>query len=474
MTNVLEWLGQNDPNQTWIEINLTGEDDDAAIARALQRNPYVSRVELCLAQRDANWNNLYRVLATRGNLEYFILFDNMVPSVPVERIRPILQAIQRNTSVRFVELEDILLSSEDLCSFLDTAVHVTDLILDGCVLTGGERGARDVAGALQRNTSIATLKLLCCDQFLDTVLEGLVSNTCVRNLVLSTRVIFQEAVSNACRGLMESTRSIQRLELTETTFTEQSFHPVAQGLIDSSTVEDITLHACSFNGGRSIHPLNEILRRKQNLRALTFKACIFQTPFSQVLLALNLVLRRTDSPLRRFQFDGRLPNQSFSILCEAVAVSKLEYFSIGRLDTEQHFTALTDAIPSMKIQKLVIYLGHYCDGRRIMQTLRQAVKHNFTLQSVKYQYLDDDDDADDADDEAFLDASDVDQTVQCYLERNIRLARWVEDPATVPKLLWKEATTLAAKAGPETLFRLLRKIGPEVLPVGSRKRKRSG
>ena len=61
-----------------------------------------------------------------------------------------------------------------------------------------------------------------------------------------------------------------------------------------------------------------------------------------------------------------------------------------------------------------------------------------------------------------------------YLQRNIRLARWAENPATVPKHLWKEATTLAAKAGAETLFRLLRKIGPEVLPVGGRKRKRSG
>jgi len=61
-----------------------------------------------------------------------------------------------------------------------------------------------------------------------------------------------------------------------------------------------------------------------------------------------------------------------------------------------------------------------------------------------------------------------------YLQRNIHLAQWVENPATVPEHLWKEATTLAAKAGPEMLNRLLRKIGPKVLPVGSRKRKRSG
>ena len=67
-----------------------------------------------------------------------------------------------------------------------------------------------------------------------------------------------------------------------------------------------------------------------------------------------------------------------------------------------------------------------------------------------------------------------DESLQFFLDRNIRLAQWVENPATVPKHLWKEATTLAAKAGPETLFRLLRKIGPAVLPIRSRKRKRNG
>jgi len=103
----------------------------------------------------------------------------------------------------------------------------------------------------------------------------------------------------------------------------------------------------------------------------------------------------------------------------------------------------------------------------MQQTLRQAVKNNYTLQSVKYQYYDDDDDDP-------VVASNRDETLKFYLERNIRLAQWVENPATVPKYLWKEATTLTAKAGPTMLCLLLRKIGPEVLPVSSRKRKRNG
>ena len=465
MTDLLELLRQNDPHRKQIYIELDHENDDAAIAQALEQNQFVLRIQLRPAERNANWNNLYRVLATRGSLVQFILTS--YPSIPAERIRRILQAIQQNASVRAVELGDIYLSSEDLCSYLDAAVHVTDLTLNCCGLTGGEHGARDVAVALQRNTSIVSLKLLCCDHFLDTVLEGLVSNTCVRNLVVATAVPLQEAGSNACQGLLESTRSIQCFELNGITFTEQSLRPVARGLIDSSTVEDITFQACSFNGARSIHPLNEILGRKQNLRALTFEDCIFQAPFPQLLQPLFSALRRPASPLRHFHFVDRyinsLSNQSFSNLCQAVAESKLESFSIRVDHNQSRVQSLADTIPSMKIRELVIQFDHngYQNRDRTLQTLRQALKNNFTLQSVKYRLFD-----------IPFDASDDDQTMKFYLQRNIRLARWVENPATVPKHLWKEATTLATKAGPEMLFRLLRKIGPQVLPVGSRKRKR--
>ena len=85
---------------------------------------------------------------------------------------------------------------------------------------------------------------------------------------------------------------------------------------------------------------------------------------------------------------------------------------------------------------------------RWKQALRQAVQNNFTLQCVEFNGRRDDD-----------------ATMEFCLTRNTRLAGWVENPATVPKHLWKEATTLATKAGPETLYRLLRKIGPEILPV---------
>jgi len=474
-SEALRLLRRNDLFQNSVNIDLDTERDDAVIAQALEQNQYVSKLTLLPAQRDANWDHLCQVLAAHRNLVHFVLFDSL--RAPTERIRPILQAIQQNASIRIVEFYRNTWEAEDLCSFLDAARHVTDLTLHRWRLTGGQHGARDVAVALQRNTSIVTLKLHCCDRFLNSVLEGLVSNTCVRNLVIFTAVPLQEAGSNALQGLLESTRSIQSLELSSMFFLEDSFRPVAQGLIDSSTVEDITFRTCSFNGGRTIHHLNDILGRKQNLRSLAFKDCVFHV--SVFLQALFSALQRPDSSLRDLEWDScrfidqssnesfSLSNQSFSDLCQAVSESKLVSFAISVDHNQSSIQSLADMIPSMKIRELVVHFDYngYQFRDHTLQTLRQALKNNFTLQSVKYQH--------DRDIDHF-DASAEDDTMKFYLQRNIRLAKWVEDPATIPKHLWKEAMTLATKAGPEMLFRLLHKIGPEVLPVGSRKRKRSG
>jgi len=473
MTSTLDRLRQNDPQQTSISIHLDGEGDDAdaTIAQALEHNQHVSQIELVATRRPQRigrgWDNLYHVLATRGTIVRLILVN-----LPEERIRPILQAIQQNTSVRVVECRAIRFTVHDLCFFLDNADHVSDLTLERCLLlTEGAQGARDVVAALQRTINIQTLKLLPNDNSLwnhieeglvlnTTIEEGLVLNTSVKNLALSANTSH-----DFLKGLVESTRSIQHLELRETVLV----HSVAQGIINASSITAITFSSCNFRHEGPFRFLSRIVEQKHNLSSLVINDCNFNpVRLPQFLQVLSLALRRGSSSLRCFGFENsdfrNSPDDSFSNLCEAVANSKLHSFSIGSINDRGHCTALANAIPSMKVQKLVIRFAPQGYRRRdtISQMLRDAVHNNYTLQSVKHQMV------------PWLGGPEGwdDETLQFYVLRNIRLAQWVENPTSVPKHLWKEATTLAAQAGHTMLFRLLRKIGPAVLPQGSRKRKR--
>ena len=461
-------LRRNNPRITSVDIILEDEDD-AAIAQALEQNQYVSHVRIWLHPGISSWDHLCRVLATRRNLELFqLIIDHRHLSMraPVESTRPILQAIQQNASVRVVVFEGFYVAAEDLCSFLDNAHHVSELTLR-CRLTGGA----DVAEAFRRNTNIATLKLRKVDSLLHTILEGLALNACLKNLVIEYDSLSEET-RNSFRILLESTRTIEKLELMYIDLRRESFNPVAQGIINASSVTDITFRSCDFRLEGSFRLLNEIIERKQNLSSLVIDNCFFNPAqllhFFQVL---SLALRRRNSPLRHFGYKNldfyNFPNESFSDFCEAVANSKLQSFSIGSVDASGHLTALANAVPSMKIQELAIQFSQHGYVRRdiIRQRLRNAIQNNYTLQSVKFQdfYFYGHDDAW------------VDETVESYMARNIRLAEWAKNPATVPKHLWKEAVTLATRAGPDTLFQVLRKIGPAVLPFGRRnKRKRVG
>ena len=332
MSRALRLLRQNDPQRTEIHIYLDYENDDATIAQALEQNQYVSRVRLWPAARNAGWDHLCCVLATRANLVFFGLSNYYSERFPAERIFRILQAISQNSAVRVVELAGHTLVAEDLCSFLDASVHVADLMLDRCDFTGGEHGVRNVAAALQRNTNIGTLKLLIIGNFLGTVLEGLVSNTCVRNLVIQHHSL-SETTSNVIKGLLESsTGSIQHLELIGNQFLERSFRPIAQGLINGRTVTHITLDHCHFHDLKSrSKSFERHSGTKAELELPGHQGCAvpFRVGSSSSKRCFRLFADRfssTSPPIL-----CRFANQSFSSLCKAVAESKLESFSIGEV-----------------------------------------------------------------------------------------------------------------------------------------------
>ena len=69
---------------------------------------------------------------------------------------------------------------------------------------------------------------------------------------------------------------------------------------------------------------------------------------------------------------------------------------------------------------------------------------------------------------------DEENLLQLYFDRNERLAQWVDNPMTVPRLLWPEAIELALEAGEDTLFQSLLALSGHALGSmqGKRKRKR--
>ena len=185
--------------------------------------------------------------------------------------------------------------------------------------------------------------------------------------------------------------------------------------------------------------------------------------------------------------EGVFPGIQFKNLLNAIEKSKLERFQIGRIETPHQLQTLTQSIPSMKLKELEIVFwvtegsddedeaeGEF-DRETIRQDLLHAVKHNFSLRSLKAELTRTD--LFDNDELTRTDLFDNDdkQTLAFYVNRNESLDQWVDNPVTVEqRKVWPNALNLAERAGPNALFRGLRSVLQSDcggLP-GGRKRKR--
>ena len=252
--SVANIMRQNDPALKSIRICLRHETSDAALAQALEQNPFVTDIQLGVngVQR-TDWNSLLRVIATRANLEKVKLWD-AVPAVgrnaPAGLVRAFLHAIQQNTAIQGVGLEWLCLPT-DISTFVDNASSITSFRLFDCDMEPAEReqGTSDLVAALQRNTNIETLQLWDLDDlYAIPILEGLRLHTSVKTLNFSP-THFSGEMSLAIQHLLESTTSIQRFELQEEAFSdEQLFRPIAQGIMNSGCVSELKLSWCQLSG----------------------------------------------------------------------------------------------------------------------------------------------------------------------------------------------------------------------------------
>ena len=273
----------------------------------------------------------------------------------------ILQAVQRNPFVHTVGFEHCdLASGEIISSFLDTATSLTQLDLHACSMTS--QGAGRIGASLQRNTNLRTLQLGALeDSHFTLILQGLETNTCLQSLSLQTS-LGQQAVTLAIQNLLERTSSIQCLELKDLSFTEESFRPICQGLIHSTTVSKVHFDHCSFTDLASADLFRQMIDTKPNLQLLSIRYCSFPgnsrallgATLPAVLLQPNSVLRSLE--LMQDDLNTFFPGPTFGALLTGVRRSSLERFSIGNIYSEAQFQSLLSSLPAMKIQELEFHL----------------------------------------------------------------------------------------------------------------------
>jgi len=319
-------------------------------------------------------------------------------NAPAGLVRSILLAMQQNTAIQSVDLRRVRLFIA-ISSFVDTASSITSFSICECDMDPAEReqGVRDLMAALQRNTNIERLELNNLNDICKIlILEGLRSNTSLKTVLISPRGSFSDEAAHALQCLLESMTSIQRFELRAAVFRDERwFRPIAQGITSSECVSELIFRLCSFPNQSSIAQLQSILQNKRNLSALCLQYCSFAEV--QVHEDIISVVSRPGSLLRCFEFissnlQQTIPNIYFETLLRAIQTSKLERFSIGRIVTSHHLQALAQSIPSMKLKELLVEISTVegsddeeedeLDHETIRQDLLHAMKNNFTLQSV--------------------------------------------------------------------------------------------
>ena len=308
--SVVEELRQNDPAKPSIRIRLHGETSDAALAQALQQNPFVTEIILELdGEQRADWDSLLHVIATRANLEKVLLGDAVSAErkAPAALVSSILQAMQQNTAIQNVKLAWLRLPS-NISTFLDNASSITIFSLWACDMEAAERqqGTSDLVVALQRHTNIETLELSRLeDIYAVPILEVLGSNNSVKTFIFTT--IFDsnvsDATSHALHQLLDSSTSIQRFELYDMTFGGDAFRPISQAIVNSGSVSELKFSFVRFQGRNSLAQLRSILQNKRDLTTLCLHGCIFGG--GQVHEDIISILSRPDSLLRCFEFQSR-------------------------------------------------------------------------------------------------------------------------------------------------------------------------
>jgi hypothetical protein len=292
----------------------------------------------------------------------------------------------------------------------------------------------------------------------------------VNTLTLGGFPINSLDLSYVVKNLLESTTTIQQFafNLRGVSVEVSTFSPIAQGLIQSKSVTDVTLQECNFDSQEAVLLLNDILESKSNLQRFALKNCSVHQLWRESFHAA-ICLLQPHSLLRSFELDhnnlshyGFETSQDCARLLTAVETSSLERFSIGTIASRESCLELIASIPRMQVGTLGFRLQHQLQD--LTGDILRAIQRNVSLRIVVAK----DDDRDDW----FNDEDKM--KVSAYSARNESFARWIENPTVVPEAAWSEALDAAQRIGPDAVFRILRALAPSLGPFieGEQRRKR--
>jgi hypothetical protein len=452
----LDFLRRNDPT-TFLQIRLREFLDDA-LSEALQANDHVNYLWLNLnglANDNFNWDLLLRVLATREALRTVLLCDEYAVAQrnSPDRITQFVLALQQNPRIETMTFYNLQLSGASMAAYLDTAPSVTTLCIHGCGMEA-PGGVLAVADALQRNTNIQRLQLEWLDEmYLVPILNSLAFNTSLKELEFCFYFHLSLGASLAVKNLLESTRTVEKFELgyqyADQCIVVDTFQPIAQGLIQSTSVTSVKFVRCKFDSQGKVLLLNYILESKYNLQSLALRNCTVCQDGRESFHAAIFSLLQPDSLVRSFELDhsdnlstyGLETVQDCAQLFAAVETSSLERFSIGTIASRASCFALIASIPRMQVGTLELRRGS--DLQDLKVDLLQAIRRNASLSTVvAYDWFDNDDR----------------MKLNAYSTRNEFLGQWIENPTSVPRAAWPEYLTVAQTTGPDTVFRILQAL----------------
>ena len=549
--SVVQSLRQNDPTLSFIRIDLQQRhwewpDDDDALAQALEQNNFVTEIFFVNIPSSLILPRFLRVIATREQLDTVRLGRYVGEGADFGGLLAFVRAIQQNPNIRSVGFASEM-PRQILTSFVDDDLGTNLKALELTAVTGNSvraafDNAYEVGWALWKNENIESLESLTLrvnsdDVFVRNILGSLqftlensylnpYLNPSLTHLTLSNHFIVTEWLGLRVQGVLEATTSIRCFVLTDSSclLNNEGFPAICRGLLNSRAVSDIKFVRCTFVSGAMDNDFSSMLQRKANLRSLSMVNCIYRSRIQEMLKAFFL---REDSPVRYFKLEAGLDdffiNGSVQSFLAAVAESKLESFSFGRISSQQQLESLANIIPAMKVKELEVsvrpdlnsfntffravaksklerfLIGNVSsqeqleslmnnipamtltdlevavrpnlNSRITRQALLEAVGNNFCLRSVmgtvrELDYVHG------SWPDLFADAEDK-QRLEFYMDRNQRLEEWVKNPAPVREDVWPEALQLADRAGPNTLYQSMLALSEFGIGLTAGQRERS-